>query len=40
VLPRIVGLTHANDILISSRVFTAEEAQAMGFLNRIVPPIS
>lgn len=36
-LPRIVGLTHANDILISSRVFTAEEAMAMGFLNRIVP---
>ena len=37
VLPRIVGLTHANDILLSSRVFTAEEAMAMGFLNRIVP---
>jgi enoyl-CoA hydratase/carnithine racemase len=38
VLPRIVGLTHANDILLSSRVFTAEEAHAMGFLNRIVAP--
>ena len=37
-LPRIVGLTHANDILLSSRVFTAEEADRMGFLNRIVPP--
>jgi len=37
VLPRIVGLTHANDILLSSRVFTAEEAMTMGFLNRIVP---
>ena len=37
VLPRIVGLSHANDILLSSRVFTAEEAQAMGFLNRILP---
>jgi enoyl-CoA hydratase/carnithine racemase len=36
-LPRIIGLTHANDILLSSRVFTAEEAMAMGFLNRIVP---
>ena len=36
-LPRIVGLTHANDILLSSRVFTAEEAMAMGFLNRLVP---
>lgn len=38
VLPRIVGLAHANDVLLSSRVFTAEEALAMGFLNRIVPP--
>lgn len=38
VLPRIVGLTHANDILLSSRMFTAEEAQAMGFLNRLVEP--
>ena len=37
VLPRIIGLTHANDILLSSRVFTAEEAIGMGFLNRIVP---
>ena len=38
VLPRIMGLTHANDVLLSSRVFTAEEAMTMGFLNRIVPP--
>jgi enoyl-CoA hydratase/carnithine racemase len=38
VLPRIVGLTHANDILLSSRVFTAEEADRMGFLNRIIAP--
>ena len=37
VLPRIVGLTHANDILLSSRVFTAEEADRMGFLNRLLP---
>ena len=37
VLPRIVGLTHANDLLLSSRVFTAEEALTMGFLNRIIP---
>lgn len=37
VLPRIVGLTHANDILLSSRVFTDEEALAMGFLNRVLP---
>jgi enoyl-CoA hydratase/carnithine racemase len=38
VLPRIVGLTHANDLLLSSRVFTAEEALTMGFLNRVLPP--
>jgi enoyl-CoA hydratase/carnithine racemase len=38
VLPRIMGLTHANDLLLSSRVFTAEEALAMGFLNKILPP--
>ena len=36
-LPRIVGLTHANDILLSSRVFLAEEAYAMGFLNKVLP---
>ncbi|MEI6440341.1 MAG: enoyl-CoA hydratase-related protein [Alphaproteobacteria bacterium] len=38
VLPRIVGLTHANDILLSSRTFTSEEAMTMGFLNRLVAP--
>lgn len=37
ILPRIVGLTHANDVLLSSRVFTAEEAMSMGFLNKVVP---
>jgi enoyl-CoA hydratase/carnithine racemase len=37
VLPRIIGLTHANDLLLSSRVFTAEEALGMGFLNKILP---
>ena len=36
-LPRIVGLTHANDVLLSSRVFTAEEAMGMGFLNAVLP---
>jgi enoyl-CoA hydratase/carnithine racemase len=38
VLPRIVGLTHTNDLLLSSRVFTTEEGMAMGFLNRVLPP--
>ena len=36
VLPRLVGMTHANDILLSSRVFLAEEAMAMGMLNKVV----
>lgn len=38
ILPRIVGLTHANDLLLSSRIFTAEEALDMSFLNRVLPP--
>jgi enoyl-CoA hydratase/carnithine racemase len=37
VLPRIVGLTHANDILLSSRIFVAEEALEMGLLNKVLP---
>ena len=36
VLPRIVGLTHANDVLLSSRTFTSDEADRVGFLNRLV----
>ena len=38
VLPRIIGLTHANDLLLSSRVFLAEEALEMGFLNKCLEP--
>jgi enoyl-CoA hydratase/carnithine racemase len=37
ILPRLVGLTHSADILLSGRVFTAEEAHAMGFLNAVFP---
>lgn len=36
-LPRLVGVTHAADILLSSRIILAEEAQAMGFLNAVFP---
>jgi enoyl-CoA hydratase/carnithine racemase len=36
-LPRLVGLTHAADLLLSSRVVLAEEALAMGLVNRVVP---
>lgn len=37
-LPRIVGLGHANDLLLSSRVVLAEEAASMGLVNRVLPP--
>lgn len=38
ILPRIVGVTRAMDVLLSSRVFTAEEANDWGFLNGLVEP--
>jgi enoyl-CoA hydratase/carnithine racemase len=37
ILPRIVGLTHAADILLSGRVVLAEELKAMGFFNDVLP---
>ena len=37
VLPRLVGIGHAADLLISSRVVLAEEAATMGLVNRVVP---
>ncbi|HUZ44119.1 MAG TPA: enoyl-CoA hydratase-related protein [Acidimicrobiales bacterium] len=37
-LPRLIGLTRANDLLLSSRVVLAEEALEMGLLNGVVPP--
>jgi enoyl-CoA hydratase/carnithine racemase len=37
-LPRLIGLTRAADLLLSSRVVLAEEAAAMGLVNRVVPP--
>jgi enoyl-CoA hydratase/carnithine racemase len=38
VLPRLVGLTRAADLLLSSRVVLAEEAAEMGLVNRVLPP--
>lgn len=35
-LPRMIGLTRANDLLLSSRVFLAEEAAAMGLVNEVL----
>ena len=37
VLPRLVGIGHANDLLLSSRVVLAEEAERIGLVNRAVP---
>jgi enoyl-CoA hydratase/carnithine racemase len=36
-LPRIVGYARAADLLLSSRVVLAEEALAMGLVNRVLP---
>ena len=36
-LPRLIGLTRANDLLLSSRVVLAEEAFEMGLLNGVAP---
>lgn len=35
-LPRLIGVTRAADLLLSSRVVLAEEAEAMGLINRAV----
>jgi enoyl-CoA hydratase/carnithine racemase len=37
-LPRLVGVGHATDLLLSSRVVLAEEAAAMGLVNKVLPP--
>jgi len=37
-LPRIVGVARAADLLFSSRVVLAEEAERMGLVNAVLPP--
>nr|MCS5689753.1 enoyl-CoA hydratase-related protein [Acidimicrobiales bacterium] len=37
-LPRVVGPSNALDILMSGRVFLADEAKEMGVVSRVVPP--
>ena len=37
VAPRLGGVANAMDILLSSRVFTAEEAYEMGLINKVMP---
>ena len=36
-LPRLIGASRAMELLLSSRVFTAEEAEAMGLVHRVLP---
>ncbi len=37
-LPRIMGLGRANDILLTSRVFLSDEALQLGFVNALYDP--
>ncbi|MBW2231195.1 MAG: enoyl-CoA hydratase/isomerase family protein [Deltaproteobacteria bacterium] len=37
-LPRMIGLTKANDLLLSSRVFLTDEAMELGLLNALLGP--
>lgn len=37
-LPRMIGLPRANDLLLTSRVFTTDEAFSMGLVLRLVEP--
>ena len=39
-LPKLVGLGIANDLLFTSRVFMSDEAQQIGLVNRLVEPES
>ena len=35
ILPRLIGVTHAADVLLSGRVLRAEELETMGFFNGV-----
>ncbi|MGI9324106.1 MAG: enoyl-CoA hydratase-related protein [Pseudomonadales bacterium] len=37
-LPRMIGLTRANELLLSSRVFTSDEAAELGIVNSVHQP--
>ena len=40
VLPRLVGLGRANDLLLTSRVFYSEEALSMGLVNQLFDSVN
>lgn len=37
-LPRLIGLGHAMDLILTGRPVSAEEALKMGLVNRVTPP--
>ena len=37
-LPRLIGLTRANELLLSSRIFLTDEAYELGLLNALLEP--
>jgi enoyl-CoA hydratase len=36
-LPRVVGVTRAKELILTGRVLTATDAEAIGLVNRVVP---
>jgi 2-(1,2-epoxy-1,2-dihydrophenyl)acetyl-CoA isomerase len=37
-LPRLVGVARARELILTGRMFDANEAERMGMINRVVPP--